>query len=432
MAVIIGTPFKSLANASAKARGLPGIAAVALPQPVLTGETQDFRPCVDDAIDEIIFALTKWQSPQSKTAKADTSFVFEGADYEEALGNMNDGFMARRMGDGFPLVPPTKERVEWMLSGTNLDPEEVVASYENLYHPITVRIIAINAVMAGARPEYMPVIIAALKAISRTRQPHFLFGSAGMFAPVIMLNGPIAKEIGVNYGVGLMGPGFRANATIGRAVNLIFTNGVGQVPGDQGFSGHSMPGRYSWCFAENEEASPWEPFHVDQGFPADANVVSVVSARGSQTLMVESPASNVAAAIAHAVSGCTVGIYSMAYCQLVVLGPSHAKMLASEGWKKKDIQRYVYENARIPKWKAESMGLRLKEPEKWQTVTSDETMVSMLRGPEHLVVKVAGIPGTHFSTFIPGIDRIAVEDIEKYKPKAWDRLLQAGRARAQF
>ncbi len=390
---------------------------------MFTSETKDFRPSVEEAMDDIIYALTKWQPAEVKAVEQ-KPFVFEGKDYQDAVYRMNRRFLARRMGDGLPLIPPVKEVVEWMLTGVDLPADEAVASFEPLNRPVTVRNIAINAAMAGARPEYMPVLIATLKALAQSGQPGLLFTGVGMFAPVIVINGPIAKELNINSGVGLMGPGWQANATIGRAISLIFINGVGQIPGPESTSSQSLPGRYTWCFAENEEANPWQPFHAELGYAPGVSTVSVMAGRGTHTVMVEPPAARILGAIAHAVEGLTVCYYAMPHDQLLILSPTHAKILAAEGWKKEDIRRYIYENGRIPFHKAEAAGMTLEGAEKWQTAVGTSTMVPMIRGAEYLVVIVAGGPGSHNSTLVPCIKRRATEEIDKYKPKRWKELIR--------
>ena len=149
--------------ASAKGNGLPGLAHVSLPEDMFIEKVKDVRPSVEAGMDDIIDALTKWQPAEVKLV-APKPLVFKGKDYEDAVHRMNRSFLEQHWSDGFPLIPPTQAKVAWMLRGVDLSPDEVVARLADLYRPITVRNIAINAVMAGARPEYMPVIIAAFKA----------------------------------------------------------------------------------------------------------------------------------------------------------------------------------------------------------------------------------------------------------------------------
>jgi len=197
---------------------------------------------------------------------------------EDSLEAANDWFCREKLSDGLPIVPPTAERVERMLDGTRRDPQEVIGSIPPKWAPATVEKIAINAVMAGCLPEYLPVVIAAVEAMC---EPRFnLYGvqaTTGYVGPALLVNGPIRKQLDINCDAGVFGPGYRANATIGRAYGLL----------SQNLQGGSLPGltymgsqgnNYSYnnvTFAENEERSPWEPFHVQHGFAPTDSAVSV-------------------------------------------------------------------------------------------------------------------------------------------------------------
>ena len=264
--------------------------------------------------------------------------------------------------------------------------------------------IAVNAVMAGCRPEYMPVFIATLKALANSKMPHSLFTSTGVYAPLTIINGPMATELGVNSGVGLMGPGWQANACIGRAISLIFINGVGQSPGIESPSVISHPGKYTWCFAECETANPWEPLHVERGFAPEVSTVSLMSASGSQAIKVAvRDPSDILNFIICAIEGQQFDAVSPPRAdQLLVLGPSDAGVLANGGWTKPDIKRYLSEHAH-------------------------------LGGPEYLQIVVAGGPGSHNSMYVPGQDTISTEEIDQYRPKNWDVLLrEAEQARSEL
>ena len=178
--------------------------------------------------------------------------------------------------DGLPIVPPTPQRVSQFLEYTGLSPSEIVGAEPVKGRVITAEKVAINAVMAGCLPEHLPVVIAAVEAMSETPfNFHGVSVSTAGTAVLTVVSGPIAKELGVNSGVSVFGPGHRANATIGRAVRLIISNVTGAVPGvlDKSTLGHA--GKYTWCIAEAEDDSPWEPLHVERGFSAGQNAVTV-------------------------------------------------------------------------------------------------------------------------------------------------------------
>ena len=179
--------------------------------------------------------------------------------------------------DGLPVVPATPDRVEAMLLAAGLDPAHEVAHIADRAVSVTAEKVAINAVMAGCRPEYMPVVVAAIEAIGDPRWGYHGPGTSTAGAGVlIVVNGPIAHALDINAGDNLFGPGWRANLTIGRAVRLVMRNVCGSRPGtlDRGTLGH--PGKLSYVIAENEAESPWLPLHVERGLRADQSAVTVM------------------------------------------------------------------------------------------------------------------------------------------------------------
>jgi len=191
-------------------------------------------------------------------------------------------FLEKEWSDGFPVVTPTEERVQWMLKGTRRDPDAVIGRVPPAGEVATVRTIAIHALMAGCKPEYLPVVLCAVELIVREE-----FNMGGVqctmhgVAPLMIVNGPYAQKIGLHGGNGCFGPGFRANATIGGAIRLMLLNLGGGIPGLASATVFSSPIRYTACLAENSEHSPWESLAVSRGYSPDDNVIS--------TVMVESP-----------------------------------------------------------------------------------------------------------------------------------------------
>jgi hypothetical protein len=406
-----------------------------MPQETFIEKVKDIRPSVEQAVGDITHALTQWRPPVTKPRER-PPLVFRGVDYQDAVDNMNRSFLAQHLSDGLPLLPPTKQRVDWLLSGVDLSPDEVVGSYPDLFRPVTVRNIAVNAAMAGARPEYMPVLVAVLKALLRSKAPHFMYGSTSAFAPLIIINGPIAKELNVNSGAGLMGPGWQANACIGRAISLIAINGIGQLPGPEAPAIQSLPGRYTWCFAENEEANPWQPLHVELGYAPELSTVTVECGRGSQNFRaIWREPSQILSQIAHLLEGQVIACNAPPWDQPLILGPSDAEALSDGGWTKQDIKRYLYENARLPVSKIKAAGgaeLWVSSLEKWQTACNDDTMVPILNGPDSLVIVVGGAQGSHNSTYVPCCEAKATEEIDKYKPERWrDLIAEAERGKLE-
>jgi len=188
-------------------------------------------------------------------------------------------FFDKAWSDGFPMVTPTEERIRWMLGGTRRNPDEVVGEIPPALETATVRTVAIHALMAGCRPEYMPVVAAAVEALGDPLYGyHGPATSTGGSAVFMVVNGPIARELDINCENNLFGPGWRANATIGRAVRLVMRNVIGTLPGELDRSSLGHAGKYTFCIAENEAESPWPPFHTTRGFRPEQNAVTLFAA----------------------------------------------------------------------------------------------------------------------------------------------------------
>jgi len=253
--------------------------------------------------------------------------------------------------DGLPVVPPTRERVLRMLAGTPRDPGEVVAGVPPDLAPCTVEKVAVNAVMAGCRPEYLPVVIAAVEAACDERfNIHGVLATTYAPGPVVIVNGPIARAIGMNAGVNALGQGNRANATIGRALQLVVRNVGGGRPGevDRATLGH--PGKYTFCFAENEADSPWEPLSVERGLPPHTSAVTVFAGEGPRAVFDQ--LSRTPESLARSFAWClrTVAHPKLArdYEAVVVVSPEHARVFRLAGWTKARLREEVLRLLVIP------------------------------------------------------------------------------------
>ena len=190
--------------------------------------------------------------------------------------------------DGLPLLPPTPERVMRMLGGTQRDPQEVVAAVPPNMGEATVEKVAINAVMAGCKPDYLPVVLAGMEAVCTDEfNIHGVMATTMGATPVMVVNGPIRHRLGMNMKLGALGQGNRANATIGRALRLALRNIGGAKPGGVERSTLGNPMKFSMCFAEWEERSPWTPLHVERGFDPDDSVLTVFAITSGPVLMID-------------------------------------------------------------------------------------------------------------------------------------------------
>ncbi len=281
------------AKSAASDWGMPRIRMLSVPSDkwyTLRRNKDEIQPVAAESIDTIIDALTRPLTPEEinqpervEVEVEPTDFTVTADSYSSAIEKFNEYFLENHMGDGLPLIPPTEERVKWMLTGTSRSQDEVLGKCPLKLGAVTIEKIAINAVMAGAKPEYLPVIIGAMECFvgenEQGKEGEFFFhtlGSSGAFNLVIIVNGPIAKEININSGMGLFGHGWRANNTIGRAVRLSTIN-IGHCwprVNDMALTGR--PSAHTWfTFAENEEESYWEPYHVSRGFQKEDSAVTV-------------------------------------------------------------------------------------------------------------------------------------------------------------
>ncbi len=302
-------------------------------------------------------------------------------------------FVERDWCDGLPLVPPTRERVDAMLGGA--DGARSLGPMPPLWRETTLEVLAVNAVMAGCRPPDFPVIVAAVEAML---DPVFnLYGvqaTTHPVAPLVVVHGEYGRRIGLHAGSGCFGPGFRANATIGRAVRLILMNVGGAWPGRHDMATQGSPAKFSYCIAENAEASPWGPLHEGDavtvyGGEAPHNVNDHVSTTASGILSV---VANTAVSV-----GSNVGWYLSQSQLMIVFGPEHAATVAGDGLTRADVQRFVFETARLPlrKLKLGSMWGIQDWPLWMNAVRDDDALLPQVPSPEDVFVIVAGGPGKH-------------------------------------
>ena len=254
-------------------------------------------------------------------------------------------YFERGWTDGLPVVPATGDDVVRFLHAASLAPDAVVLHEPVRKRTITAEKLAINAVLAGCRPEYMPVLVAALDAMSAPEFTlHGSITSTGGSATLLVVNGPIRRELTLNGGPNVFGPGWRANATIGRAIRLVTLNCLGASPGvlDKSTQGH--PGKYTYCIAENEEESPWEPLHVEKGFTRDASTVTVFAAESPHNALTHYGLTADAVIVTLADTMASLGSFSAGQ-SFVVLATEHVAILARDGWTKPRIKEALYAQA---------------------------------------------------------------------------------------
>lgn len=325
---------------------------------------------------------------------------------EDDLDAINETYYSKGWTDGLPIVPPTLERVGRMLLYCDREPNEVLGHVPPRYGAATPFRIAANAVMAGCRPEHLPVLLAAAEALCDERlNLYALQTTTHLCAPLMIVNGPVARELEINAANNVFGQGWRSNAALGRAVRFLLLNIGGGIPGKGDMATIGQPGKFSYCIAENEAASPWEPLHVERGLPAEASAVTIIGAEGPHNI--NDHESLTAGGVLTMVAGtvAVTGTNNVYYEgePLVVLCPEHAATIAREGYTKADVKRFLYEHARVPlhKFSAENIERRMRSkfPKLFANVSLD-TLVPLARGPEDFMIVVAGGAGKH-SAFVP-------------------------------
>jgi hypothetical protein len=262
------------------------------------------------------------------------------------LEDEHEAFFERGWTDGLPVVPPTPARVLRMLEGTSRRPDEVVAVVGPDFAECTVEKAAVNAVMAGCRPEYLPVVLAAVEAACTDEfNMHGLLCTTWFSGPVVIVNGPIRTEIGMNSGVNCLGQGNRANATIGRALQLIVRNVGGGRPGEIDRATLGGPGKYTFCFAEDEEHSPWEPLSVERGFPPGTSTVTLFAGSGPHGIgdQKSRDPESLARSLAWGLDGVFHPKLALIADALLVVSPEHGRVFREAGWSKARLRERLLE-----------------------------------------------------------------------------------------
>ena len=322
--------------------------------------------------------------------------------------------------DGLPVVPATEDLVRRMLLPYGQDPSASLGVVQPRNAEVTLEKVAINAVMAGCKPEHFPVVVAAVQAALK---PDFNIASVqattGGAAPAVIVNGPLARELGINGDSGCFGPGYRANAVIGRALRLFVRNVAGLIPGEMDKATLALPARYTFCFAENEERSPWEPRHEELGLDSSASMVTLMGVRGMYTIMESTSPSGIQVLRTLVGSLRTIGFSN--YYQTgtgaqmaLVLCPEHAAEVHASGLSKKDVREYVFQNARMPLSRLKGIAhYGNRNWPKWIDETDPDAMIPIVGSVDDVVVIVAGGDGRHSAWLAGwGVTRVVTQEIE--------------------
>ncbi len=312
-----------------------------------------------------------------------------------------EAYYERGWTDGLPVVPPTTKSVAAMLAGAALHGEEVIGEVPGRNTRVTADKVAINAVLAGCRPEYLPVVVAALEGLCH---PDFAYhgpaSSTGGSAMVLIVNGPLARRLGINSGNNAFGQGVRANATIGRAVRLVMMNVMQTRPGLLDRATLGNPGKYAFCFAENEEDHPWEPLHVERGFRAEQSTVTVYASNSLYQVYNQLAAEPEPLLRCFADALGNLGVPNMkGFNQaLLVFAGEHSEVFRHSGWTKRQVKEFLVEHTRRPvsDWKRAARLPGAVMPQ------DETTLRSLFEAPDDLLVVCAGGRAGSWSACLPG------------------------------
>ncbi|HYB41281.1 MAG TPA: hypothetical protein VEL75_05890 [Candidatus Methylomirabilis sp.] len=323
------------------------------------------------------------------------------ADVGDDPAALIEAYFERGWTDGLPVVPPTDKSIAEMLAGGGLRGDQVVGEIAERSVVVSAEKLAINAVLAGCRPEYLPVVLAAVRGLCH---PDFAYhgpaSSTGGSAITLIVNGPISRALGINAGNNAFGQGVRANATIGRAVRLVMMNVMNTRPGFLDRATLGTPGKYSFCFAEDEESHPWEPLHVERGLRPDQSAVTVYASNSLCAVYNQLAATPEPLLRCFADALCNLGSPNLrGFNQsLVVLAGEHADVLRQNGWSKSDVKSFLIEHARRTIADLKRAGRRPGRLEP----ADESTWKHAFESPDDLMIVCAGGRAGSWSACLPG------------------------------
>ena len=321
------------------------------------------------------------------------------------VAGVHERFLEEGWTDGLPIVPPTPDRVVEMMLGAGLaQPEEVIGAVAERGVSVTAEYAAINAVMAGCAPAHFPIVLAALRAVlAPAFNAHTVCTSTGGAAMCVVVSGPLAAEVGMNCEHNLLGPGNRANATIGRSLRLVAANVLGASPGKLDASSIGNPGKYTLCFAEAPPPQPWEPLRVALGYGLEDTSVTVMATEGPRQVanhLNPDPAGALMTFAATMRDPATFITGKGGQC-VVVLGYEHRTALFEAGWTRRQIQEFLYAESRITPDELARGGVLLEEGTGKDVTPGPDGKLASMASPDDILVVTAGGAGAGWSAYLP-------------------------------
>ena len=429
---IISGRFEGDAIASSRTFAMPTLKFVIVPRIYRNLTPAESLRNTEPAFEDIVSTLTGDGNGAERVSAVEIAEVerFEGDDRLDTMLRMNEEFISRDWGDGFPMLPATRATVEELLKGTSLPPDHVVCDMPPGFGIATVEKIAINAALAGAKPEHMPVIIGAVKALSQMG-PHggkSLLMSTSPQAPLLVVNGPIAGELGINARSAL-GPGLnnRVNIIIGRAFSLCLRNIGHWYPDQMDMDTIGTTRKFVHCIAENERMSPWDPFHMDKGFKLNESTVSTFITDGE--LDIQDQGNDTAEGLLRTIAyGSSFGTRSLGDHhdaeRLILLPPDVARPVGAQGFTKRGVKEFIHTHANASLGKMiQYMPLkgeaRVAAHWRWLEELTDrerlEMIMPVLESPERYDILVVGADRAKTAVMPSGPSSVTV-GVDGYRP----------------
>lgn len=337
---------------------------------------------------------TVWMSMGSAVAE---SLEIEDSDVYEL-------FLEREWTDGLPVVAPTATRVTAMLAAAGCDADDIVGTVPERSRSVTAEKVAINAVMAGCAPEYFPVVVAAASAaLDPLFNVNTVVSSTGGPAICIVVSGPIADQIGMNGGHNALGPGNRANATIGRALRLLVRNVLGARVGEMDGSSLGNPGKYTLCLAEDPPPAPWAPLRVDLGYAVADTTATVIATEGPQQIAnhLNGDADGIVSTVAAAMRSPAQFAVGKGGQGLVILGPEHATAIIEGGWTRRKVQEALWDRSRIRPEELQAAGVIIERGAQHDMTPDADGRLNAMASPDDILVITAGGAGGGWSAYLP-------------------------------
>jgi hypothetical protein len=399
---VCSTAFAHAARRQAAGRGMDDLPVVEIPHPMHSASQQTVTARAEAVINNLAAALTARATSVPSAAVVRLPDVM-ALDADPVA--IEEFFFEQGWTDGLPITPPTRTAVDAMLAQTARDRNETIGPIPPRMRVVTLEKIAINAVTAGCKPEYFPVVLAAVEAVlDENCRLYGIQTATNNTTPLIIINGPAIQRLGFNAAGNVFGAGNRANASVGRALQLVLRNLGGDLPGETDMATHGQSGKYTFCIAENEADSPWPPFHVERGFAATDSTVTVIGASPAHNLFTYGCETG-AEILDHFIGGLTaMGHNNVIFPTgpLLVIGPEHAGVLARDGFDKAAIREAIFERARIPLSRFVPRTVRglHHRRSRWFEQFPQADHIGVADDASHVSIVVAGGAGIH-SQFVP-------------------------------